>query len=240
MPGTKLMFYVPDIGAVVSREFKLDETTGLVYSNYAFKTQSGEIYRYSDHNMTNAKWNADVLPNLLDNANLLEGTECRMFDNQEGLINYLRYHNHVKPQSEIEIEKAIKEGDEVFSSAENKYEIEHAISEKMKGLASARIMNDNIRIEVEPHILTRQGGKLSLRLDNGETFLFSSIKNEGISGGKAVFEIEKDQQVLYMKDSREKSGIPDVSTITAEECRQLITNAMNSTNVSVKTQKNSR
>jgi hypothetical protein len=111
----------------------------------------------------------------------------------------------------------------------------------MKGLASARIMNDNIRFEVEPHALTRQGGKLSLRLDNGETFLFGSIKNEGIAGGKAVFEIEKDQQVLFMKDNWNKSGVPDVSTITAEECRQHVINATKSSaNAPMKSQNKNR
>lgn len=233
MPNTALMFYLPDTGSIITREFFEDKETGLMYSNYSFKTQDGEIHRYTDHNLTSEKWNQEILPNLMDKANLIEGTDCRMFDKLDKLHAYLQYHNQVRPESEIRIEKAIKEGQPVFSSAETEQEVNHAISQKMKGLVSARVENERITISVDPNQLVRQGGKLSLRLDGGNTFLISGMDNERIEGGKAVFEIEKDAKILHIKDNF--SDYPQTNQITGVECKEMIDNAM--TNVMENVQK---
>ena len=223
MPKTNIMFYVPDIGSVVTRTFKIDQETGLVYSNYGLKTKSGEIFQFSDHNVTSAKWNEKFLPELLDKAELLEGTECRAFDSKEKLGAYLTYHNNVTPQSQIELEKALKEGKEVFSSAETKREIEHAVSEKMKGVASARLLNNRVELRVEPDAIFRQNGKLALGLSTGETLLIGSMSNERVEAGKMVFEIEKDAPVLYVKNKDSKFETP--VTITGQECKDLLDKA---------------
>lgn len=224
MPNTALMFYLPDTGAIITREFFEDKETGLMYSNYSFKTQDGEIHRYTDHNLTSEKWNQEILPNLMDKANLIEGTDCRMFDKLDKLHAYLQYHNQVRPESEIRVEKAIKEGQPVFSSAETEQEVNHAISQKMKGLVSARVENERITISVDPNQLVRQGGKLSLRLEGGNTFLISGMDNERIEGGKAVFEIEKDAKILHIKDNF--SDYPQTNEITGIECKEMINNVM--------------
>lgn len=238
IPDTKIMFYVPDMGATITRSFKVDADTGLVYSDYALKTKDGEIHRFSDHNMTREKWNTNTLPQLLDKAQLLEESECRAFDSKEKLEAYLTYHNNVKPQSQIDLEKDLKEGKQVFSNAETKNEIEHAISEKMKGLASARIINNRVELRVEPNAITRQNGKLMLGLNTGETLLFNGMTNERIEGGKMVFEIERDAQVLHLKykgDSFDQA-IP----VTGQECKEIIANATEQINTITRSMKNSK
>ena len=44
IPKSKYMFYVPDTGAIITRDFEIDADIGVAYSNYAVKTQDGEIY----------------------------------------------------------------------------------------------------------------------------------------------------------------------------------------------------
>lgn len=227
MPNTALMFYLPDTGSIITREFFEDKDTGLMYSNYSFKTKDGEIHRYTDHNLTNEKWNEEILPNLMDKASLIEGTDCRMFDQLDKLHAYLRYHDQVRPESEVRIEKAIKEGQPVFSSAETEHEVNYAVTQKMKGLVSAKVENEKITISVDPNQLVRQGGKLSLRLDGGNTFLISKTDNERVEGGKAVFEIEKDAKILHIKDNF--SDYPQTHQITGSECKEMIDNVMTQT-----------
>lgn len=224
MPKSEVIFYVPEMGAAVTRMFKLDEETGLVYSDYALKTKGGEIHRFSDHNMTSAKWNESILPQMLDKAEILEQTECRMFDSQEKLGAYLKYHNNVKPQAEKNIERAIENGEQVFSSAESKSEIEAAISETKKGLASAQTVNNSVVISVDPSLIYRQDGKIALGLKNGETLMFSGMSNERIEKGQAVFEVSPNAEVLYLKHN---GTSPEQShTVLGTECKQIIENAL--------------
>ena len=220
---TQLMFYVPEIGSVVTRRFMVDKETGLVFSKYALKNEKGEVYQFTDYNMTKEQWNTEVLPDMLDKANLIEGTECRLFDSQEKLTSYMKYHNQVKSPVEIEIEKDLKEGKQVFSSAEVRKEVENAVSERHKGLASAAIKNNHVTIAAEPNALFRQGGKLSLRLESGETLLIGSMKNERMEKGKAVFEINADDTVLMM--DKNAKDLSQVHQITGSECKELIAKA---------------
>lgn len=223
MPDTQLTFYFPDHGAIVTRKFEVDQETGLVYSEYALKNESGEIHQFSDHNMTKDQWNSNVLPEMLDQAGMIEGTECRLFDSQEKLQAYMDYHGKVRPQSEINVENAIKEGKEVFRSAEVKNEIETAVSEKMKGFASAKIESDRMKISVDPEHLSIHEGKLRLRLNENEDLYFANIANEGIKDGKAVFEIENDATVLYVK--HEGNEVKQSRAMTAEEFGKKISEA---------------
>ena len=199
IPDSSVMFYIPDVGASVTRTYHIDKETGLVYSNYKFKTKDGEIHTYSDHNMTAAKWNASELPELMDKANLLENTECRLFDTKEKLEAYLRYHNNVKSQAEINVEQRIANKEPVFSSAEAQKEVEHAYSEHKKGVASASIVDDKIKIVAEPDRLSKSYGRIVYTLDNGEVLMFNGLMNERVEKGKMVFEIEKNATVLHVK-----------------------------------------
>lgn len=223
MPDTQLTFYFPDHGAIVTRKFEVDQETGLVYSEYALKTESGEIHQFSDRNMTKDQWNSNVLPKMLDQAGMIEGTECRLFDSQEKLQAYMDYHGKVRPQSEINVENAIKEGKAVFHSAEAKNEIETAVSEKAKGFASAKIESDRMKISVDPEHLSRYKGKLRLRLNENEDLYFTNIANEGIKDGKAVFEIENNATVLYVK--HEGNEIKQSRAMTAGEFSKKILEA---------------
>lgn len=228
MPDTQLTFYVPDHGVIVTRKFEIDQDTGLVYSEYALKTEGGEIHQFSDHNMTKEQWDSNVLPKMLDQAGMIEGTECRLFDSQEKLQAFMDYHGKVRPQSEINVENALKEGKVVFRSAEVKNEIETAVSEKMKGVASAKMENGRLKISVDPEQLSMYKGKLRLRLNENEDLFFGNIVNEGVKDGKAVFEIEKDTKVLYVRHGKDatQSGKVAAETLTAEECGKKIAEAM--------------
>ena len=232
IPESSAMFYIPDIGAIVTRTYHIDKETGLVYSNYKFKTQDGEIHTFSDHNMTAAKWNASELPELMDKANLLENTECRLFDTKEKLEAYLRYHNNVKSQAEINVEQRIANKEPVFSSAEAQKEVEHAYSEQKKGVASASIIDDKIKIVAEPDRLSKSYGRIVYTLDNGEVLMFNGLKNERVEKGKMVFEIEKDATVLHVKgESMEPvklQGLDCLEIIEASKAEQnLVSQLLN-------------
>lgn len=198
MPTSKVMFYVPDIGAIITREFKLDDL-GLVYSNYSVKTQNGEIFTCSDKDMTTEAWNSTELPKLMDKAGVLENTQCRAFKTEERLQAYLKYHSKIKSPAEENIEKQLKEGKEVFSSAEVKAEVVNAVSEQEKGFASANITGKDVDIICDPKMLIRENGKLCLLLSDDERLEFSSTKNEGMSNGKAKFTIDENSHSTFVK-----------------------------------------
>ena len=222
MPNSKVMFYVPNIGAIVTREFKQDDI-GLVYSNYSVKTQNGEIYTCSDKDMTKEKWNSTELPKLMDKAGVLEETQCRAFKTEEKLQAYLQYHGKVKSPAEENIEKRLKEGKEVFSSAEAKAEVLNAVSEQKKGFASANVTGTDVDIICDPEMLVRENGKLCMILSDDERLEFSSTKNEGIVNGKAKFTIDEKSKPTFVK--RTKRAVTNIF-ITPEEAQSKIKEVM--------------
>ena len=223
IPDTKYFFYYPDTGSVVTRQFHVDEDTGLVYSNYALKTKEGEIYQYSDKGMTKDMWNEQKLPNLLDKAGMIEGTQCRMFDTQEKLKDYITKHNNVKSQAEIDIENKIRAGEPVFQSAETEREIVNAVNEKHKGIASAKVDENIVTISMDPNTMFRQGGKLSIRLEDGQTLLIGSMTNERIENGKATFDIKRDDPVVLVEKNATQAE--QFHQINGEKCLDIINKA---------------
>ena len=200
MPETKLMFYVPKLGAVVTREFHQEEQTGLVYSDYAVKTKEGEIFRCSDKDTTKEKWNDSILPKLLDKAGMLEGTECRAFNNEEKLKSYLAYHNKIASPAQKNIQKALDEDREVFSNAEAKNEVLNAVSERSKGFASANVTDTGYEIICDFNRLVRDKGKLKMTLSEDECIVFSRTVDEGIDkNGMAKFTINEESNAIFIK-----------------------------------------
>lgn len=205
MTESKLMFYVPEIGAIVTREFRQDEQTDLVYSNYAVKTQEGEIFRCSDRDITKDKWNESVLPQLLDKAGVIEGTECRAFNYEEKLKCFLAYHNKITSPAQKNIEKALSEGKEVFSHAGAKNEVLNFVSEQSKGFASANVTETQIEIVCNLQMLVRDQGKLKLKLSDDESIVFSKIDNEGLApNGMVKFTINDESKATYVKQIHEQ------------------------------------
>lgn len=230
MPESKMSFYVPKLGALITRVFNEDKEAGLVYSTYALKTDKGEVVEFSDRNMTAQYWNDKVLPDMLDKAGSLEGTLCRVFDTQEKAMDYGKYHDKVTPQSEIDIINKVKAGEPVFSSAENEQEIKRAVSETEKIRNSAKMNSTNITIMAEPHQLTRQGGKLVLHLSATETLLFGSVQNEHIENGRCVFEIGEKDEVFHVKQSLQDPTRNQVMSISAAEGKQFADNLASASN----------
>lgn len=220
IPETKLRFVLPETGVTITRSFEKDPETDLAYSTYNFKTESGEMYEFSDHNYSPKTWSEKILPDLLDKAGILEDTPCRVFNSEARLEAYQKYHNQVTPHSEENVKKALSEGKEVFTSADAKKEIEHAVSESMKGRASASIVNDRVKISVDPEMLMRQHGKLSLQMENGDAYLFSGMENERIEGRKFVFELKKDTPVLQINEKMD--GKDPVGRITAVDLQSRL------------------
>lgn len=233
MPESKMSFYVPKLGALITRAFNVDNETGLVYSTYALKTDKGETVNFSDRNMTAQQWNDKVLPELLDKAGSLEGTLCRVFDTQEKALDFGRYHDKVTPQSEIDIVNKVKAGEPVFSSAENEQEIKRAVSEMEKIRSSAKNNSTNITITAEPHQLTRQQGKLVLHLNETETLLFGSVQNEHMENGRCVFEIGEKDEVFHVKRSLQDPTRNQVMSISAAEGKQFADNLASASNPQV-------
>lgn len=217
IPESKYMFYVPETGAIITRNFGLDSETGVAYSNYAVKTNNGEIYRCSDKGMTKDKWNRTELPKLMDKAGVLEETECRAFNTEEKLKAYLEYHGKIKSPAQENIEKQLKEGKEVFPSAEAKREILNVVSEQKKGFASANVRNEDVELICDPKILTRENGRLCMRLSDDEIITFAKISGEGMTNtGMARFCINDESDVTFIKKTDRAKTQINISPIEAQ------------------------
>jgi len=210
MPDSSFMFYIPDSGVMVTREFKLDDKTGIVYSDYSFKSPNGEMFSYSDHNLTKKDWNDSVLPEFMTNAGILEGTMSRSFDNKEKLDLYLQYHNKVANPAKERIEKKLMEGSDVFSNAEAKADVLEAVSELDKGIASAST-KQSIEVVCSPDKFLMRDGKLTLKLSDDEMLQFSSVQNVADIAGHNSFRLkisEADNPTLVKLDGDKKNSIP--------------------------------
>lgn len=200
MPESKLMFYLPEQGAIVTREFHLDKETNLVYSEYSLKTEKGEILTFTDKDTTKELWNQKTLPQLLDGAGILEGTQCRAFDDSEKLERFMKYHDKIASPSEKKVKKALEEGKEVFSKAEAKDEIIDFVSENEKGLASAPTTGNTVEIICNPAELTREKGKLHYKLSDDESIVFSHVFDENLAPNAMVkFSINDQSGAVFVK-----------------------------------------
>ena len=215
IPESKYMFYVPDTGAIITRTFGIDSSTGVAYSNYALKTKDGEIYRCSGKDMTKDKWNRTELPKLMDKAGVLEETECRAFNTEEKLKAYLTYHGKIKSPAQEDIEKRLSEGKEVFRSAEEKREILNVLSEQKKGFASANIRNEDVELICDPKTLFLQNGRLCMRLSADEMITFAKISGERMTdNGMARFCINDKSNAMLIK--KNNGGKMQISISPAE------------------------
>ena len=224
MPESRIMFYVPEIGAVITRDFSVDEKTNLVYSDYSIKTQNGEKMSFSDRNMTRADWNEKVLPDLLQNAGVLEGTLCRAFNDQAKLERFLQYHNKIENPAINRVAEKAKSGDQVFSSAEAKSEILNAVSEQEKGFASAKVDADKVEIYCTPDMFTNRGGKLDFKVQEDEHLQFNtaSVTAELSSKGMVKLTIDSKSMPVFIKEVGEaRTTIP----ITLSEAKRRMDNS---------------
>lgn len=222
MPESKLMFYLPDTGITITREFSLDDKD-VVYCHYSLKNDVGEIYEFTDKDITRKDWNEKVLPELLDKAEILETTPCRVFGKEESLIAYQQYHNQTKPKSEENIEKKKKADEESFSNADVKEKMEEAVLQSGKALASAPEKDNQISFEVETKRVTLQKGKLQVELDNGDAILFPDVPD--VRGGKhendrMTISIGRDDMLSL--EGTEKNGSLKKEKISPEEVIKMI------------------
>lgn len=218
IPKSNYMFYVPDTGAIITRSFGIDQDTGVAYSKYALKTQNGEVYRCSDKDMTKDKWNRTELPKLMDKAGVLEKTECRAFNTEDKLNAYLEYHGKIKSPAQENVEKQLREGKEVFQSAEAEREVMNVVSEQNKGFASATVRNEDVELICDPKMLTRENGRLCMRLSDDESITFSKIFGEGMTNnGMAKFCINNDSDVTFVKKTDRATTQISITTKEAQE-----------------------
>lgn len=198
-PDSDIRFYVPEMGVEVTRRFAVEKD--IVYSTYSFKTESGEMYEFSDKGMTKADWNAKILPDMLDKAGILEDTPCRAFDSEEKLKAYEKYHNNVTPQSEEDLAKG---RGMVFSSAEAEKDIRSASADNAKGMASAKADEDRAYIRIAEGQLMQRDGKVCAQVGDS-LYQFEGAVPEAKDDGMYTISIGKESAVTVKeKDGAEK------------------------------------
>ncbi len=223
VPEEGLRFYLPENGIVVTRNFVTEEIGNdivVVYSNYTFKNNSGEIFEYSDKGMTRDTWNEEIVPKMLDNIGISEDTMCKAFDHEKELNAYIKYHNNVELDSE---KKFMKNEKTVFSSAEAESSIIYAITDKAKGIASAQTINEDIVFEVPTENIFIENGKVNFTMD-GKTYSFEH--NQPVQLGPkdkdaktSVISTKKDSLIVMDK------GKDNSKTFSAEAFKDVINNA---------------
>lgn len=210
MPDGKMQFVLPDSGTTITREFDIDRETNLVFSKYSFKTDSGEMYDFTDRNVTKKHWNETVLPNFMDKAEITEEMKCRVFTQPESLEAYLRLYASPKEEfGQRDQEETTQEEVPDFQNADVKRQIEHAVSEEMK--ASAPLEVNTIAFEVPADSLYMENGKFIYR-DTDMEMTFSSVTQGDVKDGKLTFAVHKDAEVELVRrngkeDDRQKEKI---------------------------------
>lgn len=158
-PASGVHYYLPEIGAVVTRKFEIDKDTGLVYSNYYIKNKEGELHQFTDKGKTNEEWNRYILPDMYEKAGMLEDTKCRVFDSPERLKGYAKSVYKLVPQSEKNVAEKIKKGEKVFSSAETAKEIEYTVDQFVKGKVSAQMDKEEVTLWIDEKSIKQGNGK---------------------------------------------------------------------------------
>lgn len=198
MPDSKIRFYVPEIGVSITREFKIED--GVVYSNYSFKTEKGEMFEFTDKGKTKEEWNSAILPEMLDKAGILEDTKCRVFDSKERLEAYSKYFNNVLLNSEV---KLTEEGKLVFSSAEVENEIRTSVNDMLKSMASAKVDENQVELVIPPEKLVAKRGKINVIVNENTTFVLKNVKpGPKQYDGNYNISISKDSMVTIQEKSK--------------------------------------
>lgn len=165
-PKAGVHYYLPEIGAVVTRKFEIDKETGLVYSNYYIKNKDGELYNFTDKDKTNEEWNRSILPELYDKAGIFEETKCKVFDSPERMKVYYKMFGSTIAQSEINVKNKIEKGEKVFSSAEAEQQIKYAVDQYVKGKVSAKMDREEVTMWIDRNAVLPMKGKVVYDLGN--------------------------------------------------------------------------
>lgn len=216
MPQGQMQYILPESKMVITRAFEIDQETGLVFSNYSFKTHNGEIYEFSDRNMTNDSWNEKVLPEMLDKANITETTKCQVFTTEKRLDAYLKHYEKIG-----ESQKKNQIGTEpVFSSADVKRETEYAVSEKMK--ASAPINTGKVVFNFPKNKLHIEQGKMKYS-DGLDEYIFLDFENGVAKENELSFEMKNDDQVKVIHHGTTEEEDTE-ETLTAVSVKSMFDN----------------
>ena len=96
----------------------------------------------------------------------------------------------------------------------------NVVSEQNKGFASATVRNEDVELVCDPKMLTRENGRLCMRLSDDESITFSKIFGEGMTNnGMAKFCINNDSDVTFVKKT--DRAITQIS-ITTKEAQEKI------------------
>lgn len=204
----KIYYYIPDFDLTIERDMWFDVRSGVVCSNYITTNSFGEKYEFSDQGISKINWNEGVLLQLLEKIGVLLDTPCRVFDNDEKLEAYLKYHNQVKPKSEENIEKISEKENEVFSSADAKVEIMYALSQDLKAMASATWDENKVEFIIPEDKLHISDGYLRAELDDGSAILFQAIHLKNVKDGKCYLSVGKNDEILL------SPKLPDTDTVS--------------------------
>ena len=192
VPESKLRFYVPEIGATITREFSVDAATNLVSSKYTIKTDEGELFEFSDKDVTTKSWNERILPKMLDKAGITKDTQCKTFDTKEKYLAYIKYFNNVTPKSEENVEGRTEEEKKGFRLADAFKEIKTAVAEGRKARASAE---ESVTISIPQEELIQKDGRLIYKDPIGAEYEFKDIQPGKVENGKIEFTISGDSKV---------------------------------------------
>lgn len=227
MPESKMRFYLPETGATITREFAVDERN-IVYSTYSFKNNSGEEFTFSDRDMTKADWMENVLPKLLDKAQIPENAKVFQFDNIECLNAYMKHFNNIRPKSEINLSE---DGKLNFSSPEVERECRSAVENLLKGMASGNINEDIVEFKIPQDKLIVEGGKLTFELD-GTKYVFGKTIPGKSENGEISFSVIRDaavEQIIGDKVSGITSAenvLHDINAARSSGAKNIVSNMM--------------
>lgn len=222
MPEGQMQFILPESKLVITRAFDIDQETGLVFSNYSFKTQDGEIYQFTDRNMTNETWNEKILPDMLDKVNITETTKCQVFTTKQRLDAYLKYYEKAE-ENNLRTEP-------VFSSADVKRETEYAVSEKMK--ASAPIKTDKVVFDFPKNKLLIEQGKMRYT-DGPDEYIFSDFEHGVAKENELSFEMKNTDQVKVIHHGRHQEEDTE-ELLTALSVKSMFDNKAAGESVEIK------
>lgn len=211
VPETSTHYIFPEKGVTVCREYHLEKD--IVYSEYKFKTESGENYSFSDKNMTKEQWNRNVLPKIFELTGITEGMKCKVFQSEKELQAYVKFHNKTVPKSEKAKAESV-----VFSNAEVLSQVEMAIQDTLKGMASAKTVFNSIEFSVPQDQIMSLNGKVVYAPEGlkGAVYVFDKITPGNIKDGRITFTADRNSNVIVKQENKMDQSF------TAETVRTLI------------------
>lgn len=233
MPDSKITFYVPETGSIVTRMFKVNEETNLVYSDYKIKTANGEIKEFTDYNITRAEWNKDVLPEILQYGGMLEGTRCRAFATEERLMAYLKYHNKIKDPVKERVSEKMEKNELVFSNAETRKKILEEYEESEKEVASAKVDKNIAEITIPQDRVMNRGGRLDIEISDQQHIRLSAVEiipNED-NPGIVKLRLDEKSKATFVNADSEVSINPKEAKNIADEAFRAISDVRKSSKV---------